>query len=60
MIRRVVALLLSIGLILTSFSMTAFAEAKISAKLISMEGEVQVLRAGGEKPFNAFKNMRLT
>ena len=58
--KRIIALLLVIGLIFTGLPINVFAEAKISAKLISMEGEVQVLRAGGEKPFNAFKNMRLT
>jgi len=40
--------------------LTVFGAEKISAKLIQMDGDVQIIRAGGEKPFKAFINMRLT
>jgi co-chaperonin GroES (HSP10) len=34
--------------------------AATSAKVVSITGDVQVMRGGGDKPFKAFVNMRLT
>ena len=47
-------------LFMTSMPLTVFGADKVSAKLIQMEGDVQIIRAGGEKPFKAFLNMSLT
>jgi hypothetical protein len=58
--RKSLALLLCLALLMTSGAGAAFASAKVSAKILSLEGDVQVVRAGGEKPFAAFVNMRLT
>ncbi|MDD4835230.1 MAG: FecR domain-containing protein [Lutispora sp.] len=60
MIKKAIAILLCVGLLLSGTTVTVFGEAKVSAKLIQMEGDVQVVRAGGEKPFKAFLKMRLT
>ena len=57
--KKSLALFLCIALLLTSGAGAAFASAKVSAKILSIEGDVQVVRAGGEKPFAAFVNMRL-
>lgn len=58
--KKGLALFLCLAILLSSGAGAAFASVKISAKLISMDGDVQVIRAGGEKPFKAFVNMRLT
>jgi hypothetical protein len=58
--KKGLALFLCLAIFLSGGAGMAFASVKISAKLISMEGDVQVIRAGGEKPFKAFVNMRLT
>lgn len=59
-LKKSLALFLCLAIFLSGGAGAAFASVKISAKLISMEGDVQVIRAGGEKPFKAFVNMRLT
>ncbi len=59
MIKKSLALFLCILLLLSSMTMAAFGADEVSGKLIHMEGDVQVIRSGGEKPFNAFLNMRL-
>lgn len=59
-LKKGLALFLCLAILLSSGAGAAFASVKISAKLISMEGDVQIIRAGGEKPFKAFVNMRLT
>jgi hypothetical protein len=58
--RKTIAIILCFMILMTSMPLTVFGAEKISAKLIQMEGDVQVIRAGGEKPFKAFVNMRLT
>ncbi len=60
MIKKVLAIILCLMLFISSMPLTVFGADKVSAKLIQMEGDVQIIRAGGEKPFKAFLNMRLT
>ena len=59
-LKKSLAIILCLALLFTSGAGAAFASAKVSAKILSLEGDVQVVRAGGEKPFKAFVNMRLT
>ena len=59
-LKKSLALFLCIALLLTSGAGAAFASTKVSAKILSLDGDVQVVRSGGEKPFAAFVNMRLT
>jgi hypothetical protein len=59
-LKKSLALFLCIALLLTSGAGAAFASTKVSAKILSLDGDVQVVRSGGEKPFVAFVNMRLT
>ena len=58
--RKTIAIILCFMILMANMPLTVFGAEKISAKLIQMEGDVQVIRAGGEKPFKAFVNMRLT
>lgn len=58
--KKVLAIILCLMLFISSMPLTVFGADKVSAKLIQMEGDVQIIRAGGEKPFKAFLNMRLT
>ncbi len=58
--KRTFIILLSILILLLGVASTVGAATKSTAKMISITGDVQVIRAGGEKPFKAFQNMKLT
>lgn len=58
--KRSLAILLCILVLILGVTGTASAADKSSAKMLSITGDVQVIRAGGEKPFKAFLNMKLT
>ncbi len=60
MVKKTIAIILCVMLFITGMPLTIFGAERISAKLIQMDGDVQIIRAGGEKPFKAFVNMRLT
>lgn len=58
--KRFIAILLCIILVLTGLPIKSFAAEKTSATLIELKGDVQIIRSGGEKPFKAFLNMKLS
>ncbi len=58
--KRFIAILLCIILVLIGLPIKSFAAEKTSAKLIELKGDVQIIRSGGEKPFKAFLNMKLS
>ena len=60
MIKKFIAVLLCVALLIAGAPITVFGAAKVSAKLIQIVVYVQIVKAGGEKPFKAFLNMRLT
>ena len=59
-IKKIVAVFLCFAVLFSGGLGSAFASVKVSAKMIAVDGDVQVVRAGGEKAFKAFLNMRLT
>lgn len=58
--RNQLKVLLIIVLLVFALLPVGTVSAATSAKIIIVTGDVQVLRGGGEKPFKAFVNMRLT
>lgn len=58
--RKLLRALLIIFLLFSIILPVNKVSAATSAKIISITGDVQVLRGGGEKPFKAFVNMPLT